>query len=136
MAVKVLPELRVIAAYWTIFYASGDQDTCPQVHSCLSMLAMPAGAQAAAADEAATQDHDSLLSPEGIAMDTAPDTQEQLFAVRPFGHEPMLQSTASSPCSASTTGSHSMCNRDQSLVKPEQAVSQGAAMPAHFMQLT
>ena len=42
---------------------------------------MPAGVQAAAADEAATQEHDSLLSPEGIAMDTAPDTQEQLFAV-------------------------------------------------------
>ena len=48
----------------------------------LSRCAWSTGAQAAAADEAATQEHDSLVSPEGIALDHNPETQEQLFAVR------------------------------------------------------
>lgn len=72
---------------------------------------MPAGAQAAAADEAATQDHDSLLSPEGIAMDTAPDTQEQLFAVRRLVESPVYCNQPRQQ--AHNAGSHSLRKRNQ-----------------------
>ena len=60
-----------------------------------------AGTQAAAADEAATQDPESMVSPDGIALDNAPETQEQLFAVRPaplLGLQFVLKSSGGSSC--------------------------------------